>query len=160
MNAYGDDLLDREVVTTRVFDAPWALVFRAWTEPEHLMQWWGPKGFTNTFHEFEMRTGGKWRFTMHGPNGAEYLNEVEFEEVTPPERLIWKHVSMPHFQLTVLFEELSGGALRLLSASSLRAQKSVGRFAGLRCRRTRRTLTSWLRSSSRCGEGRGRAGAF
>ena len=58
-------LSDRAFENSRVFDAPRERVFRAWTDPEHLKQWWGPKGFTNTFHEFDMRPGGHWRFVMH-----------------------------------------------------------------------------------------------
>src|SRR5947207_1650819 len=65
-----DGASDRELVTTRVLDAPRERVFTAFSEAQHLMQWWGPDGFTNTFHEFDLRAGGPWRYTMHGPNGA------------------------------------------------------------------------------------------
>jgi uncharacterized protein YndB with AHSA1/START domain len=64
-----DGIVQREIVTTRVFDAPRALVFEAWTDPEQLKQWWGPRGFSNTFQLFEMKPGGLWQYTMHGPNG-------------------------------------------------------------------------------------------
>jgi uncharacterized protein YndB with AHSA1/START domain len=63
---------DRENVTTRVFDAPRELVFRAWTNPKHESQWWGPNGFTNTIHEMDVRPGSVWRFVMHGPDGVDY----------------------------------------------------------------------------------------
>ena len=63
--------LCREIVSIRVFDFPRELVFNAWTDPEHLVHWWGPKGFTNTFHEFDLRPGGIWRFVMHGPDGRD-----------------------------------------------------------------------------------------
>ena len=66
---------DREIVTTRLLDWPRERVFRAWTDPAHLARWWGPKGFTNTFHEFDLRPGGLWRFVMHGANGADYQNK-------------------------------------------------------------------------------------
>lgn len=68
------DTADREITISRVFNAPRELVFRAWTEPQHLAQWWGPKNFTNTFHQFDPRPGGDWRFIMHGPNGTDYPN--------------------------------------------------------------------------------------
>jgi len=58
---------DREVLITRVFDAPRELVWKAWTDPKDLVHWWGPKGFTNTFQEIDVRPGGVWRFVMHAP---------------------------------------------------------------------------------------------
>ena len=61
---------DRMIVTSRVINAPRHLVFRAWTDPVSPARWWGPKGFTNTFHEFDLRPGGVWRFVMHGPDGG------------------------------------------------------------------------------------------
>ncbi|MFH1497739.1 MAG: SRPBCC domain-containing protein, partial [Verrucomicrobiota bacterium] len=57
---------DRQIVTTRTIVQPRALVFRAWTDPKQLAVWWGPDGFTNTFHEFDLRPGGDWKFVMHG----------------------------------------------------------------------------------------------
>jgi uncharacterized protein YndB with AHSA1/START domain len=99
---------DREIVTTRVFDAPRERVFRAWTDPDHLAKWWGPKGFTNTFQEFDMRQGGNWRFVMHGPDGVDYKNKSVFVEVVKPERIVLQHVSGPRFQVTATFAEEAG----------------------------------------------------
>jgi len=101
-------LSDREIVTTRVFDAPRELVFKAWTDPDHLAKWWGPKGFTNTFQEFDMRPGGVWRFIMHGPDGVDYKNKSVFVEVVKPERIVLQHVSGPRFQVTAAFAEEAG----------------------------------------------------
>ena len=101
-----DEIVRREIVTTRVFDAPRATVFEAWTDPEQLKIWWGPKGFTNTFHHCEMRPGGSWSYIMHGPDGKNYPNEMRFVEITPPERIVIDHMSYPQFRLTVLFHEL------------------------------------------------------
>lgn len=98
---------DREIVLTRLLDAPRELVWRAWTEPEHLIKWWGPTGFTNTFHEIDVRPGGVWRFVMHAPDGTDYDNFVRFREVLPPERLVYDQgqtVDEPWFQATVTFE--------------------------------------------------------
>jgi uncharacterized protein YndB with AHSA1/START domain len=78
---------DRELVFTRVLDAPRELVWKAWTEPQHVSQWWGPRGFTTTIHEMNVRPGGVWRQTMHGPDGADYPNESVFVEVVKPERI-------------------------------------------------------------------------
>ena len=101
-------LSDREIVTTRVFDAPRELVFKAWTDPVRLALWWGPKGFTNTFQEFDMRPGGIWRFVMHGPDGVDYKNESVFVEVVKPERIVFQHVSGHQFQVTATFAEQAG----------------------------------------------------
>ena len=101
-----DEILRREIVTTRVFDAPRAMVFGAWTDPEQLKQWWGPRGFSNTFHVCEMKTDGLWRYIMHGPDGTDFHNESKFVEIVAPERIVLDHISQPRFRLTVLFEEL------------------------------------------------------
>lgn len=98
----------REIVSTRVFDTPREAVFSAWSEPARLARWWGPKGFTNTFHECDVRPGGRWRFTMHGPDGTNYDNESVFREVISPERIVFRHVEPVHgFDATVTFEVLS-----------------------------------------------------
>jgi uncharacterized protein YndB with AHSA1/START domain len=67
---------DRQIVTTRVLDAPRELVFKMWTDPEHIVQWWGPKGFTTTTYSMDVRPGGVWRFVMHGPDGTDYQNKI------------------------------------------------------------------------------------
>jgi uncharacterized protein YndB with AHSA1/START domain len=100
---------DREIVSTRVFDYPRELVFQAWTDPVHLARWWGPKGFTNTFHEFDLRRGGVWRFVMHGPDGVDYENKSVFVEVVKPERIVFNHLEPMHkFQVTAGFVEQAG----------------------------------------------------
>ena len=99
---------EREMLVTRVFDCPRELMFKAWTDPAHLVHWWGPKGFTNTFHEFDLRVGGRWRFTMHGPDGVDYPNDSEFIEITPPSRLVFRHLVAPFFLVTATFEDLGG----------------------------------------------------
>jgi uncharacterized protein YndB with AHSA1/START domain len=92
----------------RSFDAPRELVFNAWSDRDHLAHWWGPKGFTNTFHEFDMRPGGSWRFVMHGPDGVDDKNESVFVEVVKPERIVFQHMSGPRFQVTATFAEQAG----------------------------------------------------
>ena len=101
-----DEIVRREIVTTRVFDAPQHAVFEAWTDPDQLKLWWGPRGFSNTFHAFEMKPGGTWRYTMHGPAGKNFENEVRFVEIIAPERIVLDHISAPRFRLTVIFEAL------------------------------------------------------
>lgn len=97
---------DREILSTRVLNAPREVVFRAFSELEHLAQWWGPKGFWNTIHEFDFRPGGRWRVTMHGPDGTDYKNEYVLLEVTEPERIFISHPDPEHnFQLTIILAE-------------------------------------------------------
>lgn len=110
-----DELLGpmrRQIVGTRVFAAPRELVFRAWTA-EHIGRWWGPRGFTTTTHAIEVRTGGEWRFVMHGPDGRDYPNHVVFRDVTPPERILYDHVSGPPFHTEVSFVEEADGRTRI-----------------------------------------------
>ncbi|MGH8046216.1 MAG: SRPBCC family protein [Chthoniobacterales bacterium] len=100
---------DREVLAIRSVVAPRGQVFKAWTDPVHLARWWGPNGFTNTFHEFDPRAGGAWRFVMHGPDGRDYPNESVFVEVVEPELVVLDHLSNPRFRLEADFAEDGGG---------------------------------------------------
>lgn len=97
-----------ELTSRRKFDAPRDLVYRAWTEPELLAQWWGPNGFTNTFHVFDLRPGGVWEFTMHGPDGTNFPNRNVFHEIGS-ERIVLRHDGRPYFTLTATFKEVDGG---------------------------------------------------
>ena len=83
------DGMEREIVITRVFDAPRELVFRAWTDPKHMERWWGPKGFTNTVEQMDVRPGGAWRIVMHAPDGGSYPAQGVYSEIVPPERLVF-----------------------------------------------------------------------
>jgi uncharacterized protein YndB with AHSA1/START domain len=101
---------DREILITRVFNAPRDLVFQVWTDPQHVAQWWGPTGFTTTTHHMEVKPGGVWRHTMHGPDGRDYPNKIIYLEVVRPERLVYKHAGEPEtepvdFQTIVTFAE-------------------------------------------------------
>ena len=100
---------DREIVISRVLEAPRALVFKAWTDPLHVAEWFGPNGFTLTVHEMDVRPGGVFRYLMHGPDGVEYPNFSVFHEVVEPERLVYTHSSGepgdPGFEVTVSFAE-------------------------------------------------------
>jgi len=99
---------DREIVTTRVFNASRDLVWQAWTDPKHLVQWWGPDGFTTTMQVMDVRPGGEWRFIMHGPDGRNYQNDSVYVEVEKPSRLVYDHVA-PKFRATATFEEQGEG---------------------------------------------------
>jgi uncharacterized protein YndB with AHSA1/START domain len=104
----------RSIITVREFDAPRELVFSLFTDPKHLAQWFGPNGFTTTTSSFDMRPGGVWRFVMHGPDGRDYQNRVTYEEVVPPERIVYRHggggadVEPVQFTQTITFDDLGG----------------------------------------------------
>ncbi len=132
----------RSIIGTRVLDAPRDLVFSAWTDPKHLAQWWGPNGFTTTTHAFEFRPGGVWRFVMHGPDGRDYQNRITFDEIVPPERIVYRHggddVEPVQFNTTVTFEDLGAGKTRLTmhgrfpsAAERARVIKDYGADKGL-----------------------------
>src|SRR5689334_2461741 len=87
MEKTSNDVSERELLITRLINAPRDLVWDAWTKPEHVQHWWGPDGFTNTIHEMEVKPGGVWRFMMHGPNGMNFPNRIVFHEVVKPEKL-------------------------------------------------------------------------
>ena len=99
---------EREIMGSRVFDAPRELVWKMWTDPRHIAQWWGPRGFRNTIHEMDVRPGGHWRFVMHGPDGQDYQNHNIYVEIVEPERIVFDHVSGPLFRATATFENLGG----------------------------------------------------
>jgi uncharacterized protein YndB with AHSA1/START domain len=93
----------RHIVATRLFDAPRELVWKVWTDPKDIVSWWGPKGFTNTIQEMDVRPGGTWRLVMHGPDGTDYPNESVYVEVVKPQLLVYDHVSHPHFRFCATF---------------------------------------------------------
>ena len=97
----------RELVISRVLNAPRELVWEVWTNPEHIKHWWGPNGFTNTIFQMDVKPGGVWDFIMHGPDGTDYKNKSIYKEVIKPERLVYDHVSGPKFQFSVTFTEQS-----------------------------------------------------
>jgi uncharacterized protein YndB with AHSA1/START domain len=82
---------DRRLSLVREFNAPRPLVWKAFTDPYHLSQWWGPKGFTNPVCELDLRVGGRWHHEMQGPDGNRYPVDCIFLEVTPPERLVYRN---------------------------------------------------------------------
>jgi uncharacterized protein YndB with AHSA1/START domain len=86
-----DKTADCEIIITRVFDAPRELVWQAMASPEHVVHWWGPRGFTTTIEEMDVRPGGVWKHVMHGPDGANYPNKSIFKEVVKPERIVYSH---------------------------------------------------------------------
>jgi uncharacterized protein YndB with AHSA1/START domain len=92
--AASKNFAERELTITRVFDAPRALVFRAWTDPRHLAQWWGPQGFTNPVCEFDARVGGALRMHMRAPDGTIYPMKGVVREIVAPERLVFSNIAV------------------------------------------------------------------
>ncbi len=105
---------DCEIVSSRIFNVKRELLFLAWSNPNHLKNWWGPKGFTNTFNEFDFRVGGKWNFIMHGPDKGNYQNECEFIKIEAPSLIAWKRFSKPLFQVLATFDEVPQNNTKLV----------------------------------------------
>ncbi len=82
---------DREIVVSRVLAAPRELVWQAMTDPQHVVQWWGPHGFSTTIKQMDFRVGGVWEHTMRGPDGVNYPNRSVFQEIVPHERIVYSH---------------------------------------------------------------------
>jgi uncharacterized protein YndB with AHSA1/START domain len=101
------DTTNREMRITRRMKAPIELVWKVWTDPEHIVHWWGPNGFTSTIHEMDFKEGGEWKLTMHGPDGTNYPNRSVYKEIVPLKKIIFEHFN-PHFFTTVLFESQDG----------------------------------------------------
>lgn len=103
-----------ELVFERSFNAPAEAVFRAWTDPACLVQWWGPHGFRTTIEYIDARVGGTWSYVLHGPDGTQYPNRAVFEEVDPPHRLVFQntggHVEDKHLtcRMVATFVETHG----------------------------------------------------
>lgn len=87
--------LDCDVLVTRVFDAPRSLVFKTWTDPEHLPRWWCPPGFTNTACQIDLRVGGRFCLDFTAPDGERYASEGIYEEIVAPERIVYRGVGDP-----------------------------------------------------------------
>lgn len=102
-----------EIKITRIYDAPIEAVWDAWTDPKEAAQWWGPRGFTLTTHSKDLRPGGSWEYTMHGPDGVDYLNKTHYFEVEEYSKLVYDHGETdekpPLFRVTVVFSDTKGG---------------------------------------------------
>jgi len=94
---------NREMKIIRTFKAPIDLMWEVWTNPEHIANWWGPNGFTNTIHKMDFQEGGEWTLTMHGPDGTNFPNRSIYKEIIPFKKIVFEHFN-PHFFTTVLFE--------------------------------------------------------
>jgi len=108
-----DNIADREVIISRVFEAPREVVWEAWTNPKHIVHWWGPDGFTTTIERMDLRVGGEWRYMMVAPDGTRYPNHMVYKEVTRPSKLVSDHGDGERvwFEFTVTLQEVDDGTM-------------------------------------------------
>ncbi len=140
-NESTEPVSQREILTRRVIDAPPELVWQAWTDPARITLWWGPRGFSTTTRSMELRPGGMWLFTMHGPDGTDYPNRIVFKEVEPGKKLTYAQddgqepsADSIHFQTEVLFENLQGKTLltlRLVFPSAAAKQRVIDEYGAV-----------------------------
>lgn len=114
--------------TSREIPASVEQVFAAISHPERLARWWGPAGFTNTFNVCEFRPGGRWSFTMHGPDGTDYANENVFTAIEAPTKVVVQHIPEPRFHLTISLSPSASGTL-LHWEQVLESAEIAGRIA-------------------------------
>lgn len=123
---------DLEIYSARIVNAPVAIVYQAFADPLQLQHWWGPEGFTNTIHEFDLQPGGKWRLTMHGPEKGNYENASVFKTIIPNKLVSWTRISQPLFDMEVGFEQASDSktkiSFRMIFNSAADCEK-IKRFA-------------------------------
>ena len=130
---------EQQLVLTRVSDAPRELVFKVWTDPKHVAQWWGPHRFTNPFCELDLRPGGAILIHMRGPNGVVYPMTGRYQEIVRPERLVFASAALdasgnPMFELltTVTFAEENGKTKQILRARVIkRTAQAAPYLAGM-----------------------------
>lgn len=118
-----------EIYITRLYDAPVKLVWDAWTDPEQVAKWWGPRGFTLTTHSKDLKAGGHWKYTMHGPDGVDYPNNTKYYEVEKYSRLVYDHGGNddqpPLFRVTVQFTDIKGKTKMEMSMALPTAEAAV-----------------------------------
>lgn len=131
---------DREIVVSRIFDAPRELVWEAWTDPRHVVHWWGPDGFTTTIEKMDVRPGGTWELVMHGPDGTDYPNRSLFTEVVKPERICFMHGGSrkgdpaTQFEATWTFEALGDKtrlSIRMVFPSAAERERVIRDYGAL-----------------------------
>lgn len=119
----------RELRIQRCFLAPRELIYQAWTDPKHLLNWWGPRGFTITVQDIDVKPGGIWRYVMHGPDGTNYDNIIRYLEVDPHKRIAYTHgdpEDEEQFRVTVTFAE-SGDTTELEMQMLFKSEEELER---------------------------------
>jgi len=99
-----DNIAERELIFSRLLNAPIKVVWEIWTDPEHIKRWWGPDGFTNTIHKMDVKPGGEWKLVMHGPDGTNYETEVVFKEIIKYRKIVYEQSTQFKCIATIEFE--------------------------------------------------------
>lgn len=117
----------RQLIVDRTFDAPRDLVWAAFTEPGRIAQWWGPRGWSTTNKQAEIRVGGVWHYCMHGPDGMESWGKAEYTEITPKDRIVYRdsfsdpdgntNEQMPAILITFEFQDVAAKKTRVYSTA-------------------------------------------
>ncbi|WP_342773262.1 SRPBCC family protein [Paenibacillus prosopidis] len=127
----------RELTVTRVFQAPREIVYQTWTDPRHLSHWWGPEGFTITTHTIDVTPGGVWSYVMHGPDGTDYANRIQYIEIVRPERLVYFHGDSEkeeHFRVTVTMEDKGNATeltMRMVFQTAEELEETVNKYGAI-----------------------------
>jgi uncharacterized protein YndB with AHSA1/START domain len=132
MTQINDEVKNRTLGTTRIFNAPIETVWKVWSEVDHLNSWWGPRGFTQTTHKHEFKPNGSWSFIMHGPNGVDYPNEMVYGKIDYLKSIEIHHTTQPKFTVTATFKAVDANRTQVVFANILDDQKvcdSVKDFA-------------------------------
>lgn len=128
-----------EITINRIYDAPVKAVWDAWTDPKQAAKWWGPRGFTITTHSKDLRPGGIWHYTMHGPDGTDWINKTKYFEVEKHSRLVYDHggndEQAPLFRVTVTFKEVKNKThmemtMVVYTPNSVQEMKKIIKHAG------------------------------
>ena len=140
-NNLPEETADREIVITREFSAPRELVWEAMTNPKHVVNWWGPRGFSTTIEKMDVRPGGEWKHVMRGPDGKNYPNDSVFKEIVKPEKIVYSHGGKREngpgvsFESTWTFEALAADktrvAIRMIFPSAEKRDFVVKEFGAI-----------------------------
>jgi uncharacterized protein YndB with AHSA1/START domain len=118
------NLKKNQIGIEKVLNAPISLVWRMWTEPEHIQHWWGPNEFKNTINKMEVKNDGEWKFVMHAADGTDYENVNIFKEVVFHEKIVIIHQGPPNFDMEMTFENL-GDKTKLTLISSFESEEAL-----------------------------------
>lgn len=119
-----DEIKNRTLSTTRIFNAPLEIVWKVWSDVNHLNNWWGPRGFTQTTSKHEFKENGAWTFVMHGPNGVDYQNNMVYGEIIPMKKIVIRHNSLPQFTVNATFSIIDSKRTKVDFKSVIDDQKT------------------------------------
>lgn len=104
MQGVKNNTADRELIFTRLLDAPVKLVWKIWTNPEHIKLWWGPDGFTNSINKMDLKPNGEWDLVMHSPDGSNYDIKCVFREVVKHKKIVYEQLTQFRYKASIEFE--------------------------------------------------------